>query len=93
MAKSKAPVPVRDPLPALDAPGVLTPTPSMDGERAHMWQRAAPPMVVDPEHPYPHALPRFLHKDGAAVRVDTPEACEAALDAGWVIHPGDPVRA
>jgi len=38
--------------------------------------------------PYPYAVPRWLHKpDCAPLLVLTPEACQDALDDGYVIHP------
>ncbi len=36
--------------------------------------------------------PRHIHKDGAYRIVDTPEACDAAMDAGWVLSPHDAPR-
>jgi hypothetical protein len=36
--------------------------------------------------------PRHVHRDGQFKIVDSPEACDTALDAGWVLSPGDPGR-
>lgn len=76
----------------LDAPGVLAPTPAMPVERATMWERHPAHTADEIAHDYPLQLPRWLHKDGATALVSTPEACETALDDGWVVHPGDAPR-
>lgn len=76
----------------LDAPGVMAAQPDQPAVRDHMWQRHADQHEDLDETAYPYALPRFVHKDGAEQRVDTPAACEAALNDGWVIHPGEPPR-
>ena len=36
--------------------------------------------------------PRHIHKDGGYRIVSTTEECDAALDAGWVLSPGDAPR-
>lgn len=78
----------------LDAPGVLAPLPDMPVVRSTMWERAPAHTEDDLTHDYPLQLPRWLSKDGEAEQryVMTPQACEDALNDGWVVHPGDPVR-
>lgn len=64
-------------------------------DRAHLWDRKARPdeqPESGPAFDYQYALPRHVHKGEASKVVGTPEACEAALDDGWVIHPGDEPR-
>lgn len=64
-------------------------------DRAHLWDRKARPdeqPTTEPVSDYPHALPRHLHKGADSKIVITPDECEAHLDDGWVIHPGDEPR-
>jgi len=45
---------------------------------------AAP--VVD--EPYPHELPRHVHKAGGVFKqVNTPDECARALASGWLLRP------
>lgn len=78
----------------LDAPGVLAPTPDMPVVRSTMWERHPDHTTDDVAHDYPLQLPRFLSKAGESqqLKVETPAACEAALNSGWVVHPGDAPR-
>lgn len=46
--------------------------------------------MTDAIRDYPHELPRHLHQaDGVSKVVSTPDDCDAALRAGWVIDPND----
>jgi hypothetical protein len=63
-------------------------------DRTSVWEHesrvATPPAPVEPIDyaDYPHALPRTLHNDQCDARdVATPEACEAALAAGYALVP------
>lgn len=62
------------------------------GERAHLWDRPkrpdeAPPAAAATD--YAHETPRWVHKDGAQKRVETPEDCAEALADGWLTHPAE----
>jgi hypothetical protein len=63
-------------------------------QRTHLWERPArvdeKPAEAPPHADYKYELPRWLHKDGESKYVTTPEACDAALKAGWEIHPSAP---
>lgn len=37
--------------------------------------------------------PRHVHKGGTWKIVSSPDDCDAAMDAGWVLSPGDAPRA
>lgn len=60
-------------------------------QRAHLWERPArpdeKPVEADPHADYKHALPRWVHKKGEQKFVTSPDECDAALKAGWEIHP------
>jgi hypothetical protein len=36
--------------------------------------------------------PRWIHRGGDTQLVHTAETCDAAMDAGWVLSPGDEAR-
>lgn len=57
-------------------------------QKAGYHTTEAPPTAPAEPVPYPHQLPRLLHKPGVPQkRVDTPEQCEAAFADGWTLLP------
>lgn len=62
-------------------------------QRAHVWERPARsderPVIAEAPVDYQHELPRWVHKDGDQAFVTTPEECDAAKAAGWVIDPNE----
>jgi hypothetical protein len=60
-------------------------------DRPHVWHRdPRVDEVVTPDaeqSTYPHQVPRYLHKGGHTLLVETAEACDKALASGWALVP------